>query len=152
MANGSSRVGISTKGIVASVREDCGIIMRCTQCRRVLKDGICAQHGSDSGNQDIRLRLVIDDGKATSSLLTNKDATLELLGIGEKDIVSEIDSNGQMEFVQSLRNKLLGKQVMASGRAIVDEQGTMILADKTELIDIDPAMLATEIRAKWGMV
>ena len=152
LANGSSRVGISTKGIVASVREDCGIIMRCTQCRRVLKDGICAQHGSDSGNQDIRLRLVIDDGKATSSLLTNKDATLELLGIGEKDIVSEIDSNGQMEFVQSLRNKLLGKQVMASGRAIVDDQGTMILADKTELIDIDPAMLATEIRAKWGMV
>ena len=152
LVNGSSRVGISTKGIVASVREDCGIIMRCTQCRRVLKDGICAQHGSDSGNQDIRLRLVIDDGKATSSLLTNKDATLELLGIGEKDIVSEIDSNGQMEFVQSLRNKLLGKQVMASGRAIVDEQGTMILADKTELIDIDPAMLATEIRAKWGMV
>ncbi len=152
LVNGSSRVGISTKGIVASVREDCGIIMRCTQCRRVLKDGICAQHGSDSGNQDIRLRLVIDDGKATSSLLTNKDATLELLGIGEKDIVSEIDSNGQMEFVQSLRNKLLGKQVMASGRAIVDDQGTMILADKTELIDIDPAMLATEIRAKWGMV
>ena len=152
LVNGSSRVGISTKGLVASVREDCGIIMRCTQCRRVLKDGICAQHGSDSGNQDIRLRLVIDDGKATSSLLTNKDATLELLGIGEKDIVSEIDSNGQMEFVQSLRNKLLGKQVMASGRAIVDEQGTMILADKTELIDIDPAMLATEIRAKWGMV
>ena len=152
LVNGSSRVGISTKGIVASVREDCGIIMRCTQCRRVLKDGICAQHGSDSGNQDIRLRLVIDDGKATSSLLTNKEATLELLGIGEKDIVSEIDSNGQMEFVQSLRNKLLGKQVMASGRAIVDDQGTMILADKTELIDIDPAMLATEIRAKWGMV
>tara|TARA_B100000003_G_C10920582_1_gene367082 strand:+ start:132 stop:1823 length:1692 start_codon:yes stop_codon:yes gene_type:complete len=152
LVNGSSRVGISTKGIVASVREDCGIIMRCTQCRRVLRDGICAQHGSDSGNQDIRLRLVIDDGKATSSLLINKDATLELLGFGEKDIVSEIDSNGQMEFVQSLRNKLLGKQVMASGRAIVDDQGTMILADKTELIDIDPAMLATEIRAKWGMV
>lgn len=152
LVNGSSRVGISTKGIVASVREDCGIIMRCTQCRRVLKDGICAEHGSDSGNQDVRLRLVIDDGKATSSLLINKEATLELLGTTEKEIVSEIDSNGQMEFVQSLRKKLLGKQVIASGRAIVDDQGAMILADKTELVDLDPAMLATEIRAKWGVV
>ena len=152
LVNGSSRVGISTKGIVASVREDCGIIMRCTQCRRVLKDGICAQHGNDSGNQDVRLRLVIDDGKSTSSLLINKEATLELLGTTEKDIVSEIDSNGQMEFVQSLRKKLLGKQVIASGRAIVDEQGAMVLADKTELVDLDPAMLATEIRAKWGVV
>tara|TARA_B100000900_G_scaffold88258_2_gene71811 strand:- start:24585 stop:26276 length:1692 start_codon:yes stop_codon:yes gene_type:complete len=152
LVNGSSRVGISTKGVVASVREDCGIIMRCTQCRRVLKDGNCAQHGDDSGNQDIRLRLVIDDGKATASLLINKEATLELLGISEKDIVSEIDSNGQMEFVQSLRNKLLGKQVMASGRAIVDEQGAMVLADKTELVELDPALIATEIRAKWGVV
>ena len=152
LVNGSSRVGISTIGVVASVREDCGIIMRCTQCRRVLKDGNCAQHGDDSGNQDIRLRLVIDDGKATASLLINKEATLELLGISEKDIVSEIDSNGQMEFVQSLRNKLLGKQVMASGRAIVDEQGAMVLADKTELVELDPALIATEIRAKWGVV
>ena len=154
LVNGSSRVGISTKGIVASVREDCGIIMRCSQCRRVLKDGICSETKCDtySGNQDIRLRLVIDDGKATSSLLINKEATLDLLGTTEKEIVSEVDSNGQMEFVQSLRKKLLGKQVIASGRAIVDEQGAMVLADKTELVDLDPAMLATEIRAKWGVV
>ena len=154
LVNGSSRVGISTKGIVASVREDCGIIMRCSQCRRVLKDGICSETKCDtySGNQDIRLRLVIDDGKATSSLLINKEATLDLLGTTEKEIVSEVDSNGQMEFVQSLRKKLLGKQVIASGRAIVDDQGAMVLADKTELVDLDPAMLATEIRAKWGVV
>lgn len=154
LVNGSSRVGISTKGIVASVREDCGIIMRCTQCRRVLKDGICSETKCDtySGNQDIRLRLVIDDGKATSSLLINKEATLDLLGTTEKEIVSEVDSNGQMEFVQSLRKKLLGKQVIASGRAIVDDQGAMVLADKTELVDLDPAMLATELRAKWGVV
>ena len=154
LVNGSSRVGISTKGVVASVREDCGIIMRCTQCRRVLKDGICSETKCDtySGNQDIRLRLVIDDGKATSSLLINKEATLDLLGTTEKEIVSEVDSNGQMEFVQSLRKKLLGKQVIASGRAIVDDQGAMVLADKTELVDLDPAMLATELRAKWGVV
>ena len=153
LVNGSSRVGISTKGIVASVREDCGIIMRCSQCRRVLKDGICSETKCDtySGNQDIRLRLVIDDGKATSSLLINKEATLDLLGTTEKEIVSEVDSNGQMEFVQSLRKKLLGKQVIASGRAIVDDQGAMVLADKTELVDLDPAMLATELRAKWGV-
>jgi len=57
-----------------------------------------------------------------------------------------------MEFVQSLRNKLLGRQVVASGRVIVDGQGAMILAEKAELVNLDPAMLATEIRAKWGVV
>ena len=151
LVNGSSRVGISTQGVVASVREDCGIIMRCTQCRRVLRDGNCSQHGEDEGTQDVRLRLVIDDGTSTSSLLINKEATLSLLNMTEDEIKAEIDSNGQMEFVQRLRGKLLGQLVSASGRTIVDDQGAMLLADKTELVDQDPGLISTEIRAKWGV-
>jgi len=151
LVNGSSRVGISTQGIVASVREDCGIIMRCTQCRRVLRDGNCNQHGDDEGNQDVRLRLVIDDGMSTSSLLINKDASLSLLNMTEEKIKAEIDSDGQMEFVQRLRGKLLGQLVTASGRTIVDEQGAMLLADKTEIIEQDPGLISTEIRAQWGV-
>ncbi|MBT7460610.1 MAG: hypothetical protein HN794_06160 [Euryarchaeota archaeon] len=151
LVNGSSRVGISTQGVVASVREDCGIIMRCTQCRRVLRDGNCNQHGDDEGNQDVRLRLVIDDGMSTSSLLINKEATLNLLKTTEEKIKAEIDSDGQIEFVQRLRGKLLGRLVIASGRTIVDEQGAMILADKTELVEQDPGLISTEIRAQWGV-
>ena len=151
LVNGSSRVGISTQGVVASVREDCGIIMRCTQCRRVLRDGNCSEHGENEGTQDVRLRLVIDDGTSTSSLLINKDATLNLLNMTEDEIKAEIDSNGQMEFVQRLRGKLLGQLVSASGRTIVDDQGAMLLADKPELVDQDPGLISTEIRAKWGV-
>lgn len=151
LVNGSSRVGISTQGVVASVREDCGIIMRCTQCRRVLRDGNCNQHGDDEGNQDVRLRLVIDDGMSTSSLLINKEATLNLINTTEEKIKAEIDSDGQMEFVQRLRGKLLGRLVIAYGRTIVDQQGAMILADKTELVEQDPGLISTEIRAQWGV-
>jgi ssDNA-binding replication factor A large subunit len=133
LVNGSSRVGISTEGIVASVRDDCGIIMRCTQCRRVLRDGSCNEHGDDEGNQDVRLRVVIDDGVSTSSLLINKEASLNLLNISEDDLKSQIKSNGQVEFVQSLRSKLL-------------------LADKIELVVQDPALIATELRTKWGVM
>ena len=46
---------------------------------------------------------------------------------------------------------LLGRVVKASGRTIVDEQGAMILADHVELNDDDPGLLATEVRAKWGV-
>lgn len=151
LVSGSSRVGISTQGIVASVRDDCGIIMRCTQCRRVLRDGNCSEHGDDEGNQDVRLRLVLDDGIATSSLLVNKEASLSLLGMTEDELKVEIESNGQMEFVQNLRGKLLGQLVSASGRTIVDEQGAMLLADSTQLVEQDPGLISTEIRAKWGV-
>ena len=38
-----------------------------------------------------------------------------------------------------------------NGRTIVDEQGAMILADKAEISATDAAMLATEVRAQWGV-
>ena len=99
--------------------------MRCTQCRRVLRDGNCNQHGDDEGNQDVRLRLVIDDGMSTSSLLINKEATLNLLNTTDEKIKADIDSDGQMAFVQRLRGKLLGRLLIASGRTIVYDKGAM---------------------------
>ena len=76
LAAGPSRVGIKTKGMVVSVREDSGFILRCTECRRVLRDGACFDHGPNEGNEDVRLRLVVDKDGATTAVLVNKDASL----------------------------------------------------------------------------
>ena len=149
LSTGASRIGISTSAIVVSVREDSGFIKRCTECRRVLREGACADHGPNDGNNDIRLRLAIDDGRASVSLLTNKDATLSLLGMNESELHGAIDDAGQIAFVQSLREKMLGRKINASGRTIVDEQGAMLLADGASMIDEDAGLRATEIRAQW---
>lgn len=151
LANGTSRVGVSTVGSVVSVREDTGIIFRCSDCRRVLRDGECATHGSQKGVEDLRCRLVLDDGQSTISLILNKDSSEKVLEmtIGKvKDSISEI---GTMSFVQLVREKILGKEMKASGRTIVDEQGAMLLSDSAELVEKDSAMEAAEIRAKWGL-
>ncbi len=152
LATGASRVGISTSGHVISVREDSGIISRCTECRRVLRDGECATHGSQNGNSDVRLRMVLDDGRSTISLIVNKSASEKLLGMDEDAISKEVTENGTMAFVQSLRERLLGRQLKASGRTIVDEQGAMLLSDDAELIEVDSGLVATELRSKWGVV
>ena len=71
LVNSASRVGISTSGTVVSVREDSGVIMRCIQCRRVTRDGECSSPacvGKVETQQDIRLRLVIDNGEVTASV------------------------------------------------------------------------------------
>jgi hypothetical protein len=93
--------------------------------------------------------LAIDDGRASVSLLTNKDATLSLLGMNESELQGAIDDAGQIAFVQSLREKMLGRKINASGRTIVDEQGAMLLADGASMIDEDAGLRATEIRAQW---
>lgn len=152
LATGASRVGISTTGHVISIREDSGIISRCTECRRVLRDGECATHGKQDGNSDVRIRMVLDDGQSTISLIVNKDASESLINMNQEAITSHINENGTMAFVQELREILLGRQLKASGRTIVDEQGAMLLSDAVELIDVDSALVAAELRAKWGVV
>jgi hypothetical protein len=97
------------------------------------------------------LRLVIDNGENTASLLINKAASIKLTGLDEDKMAQKIASDGKMEFVQSLRDMMLGRVIKANGRTIVDEQGAMILADHVELNDDDAGLLATEVRSKWGV-
>ena len=148
---GPSRVGLATQGLVVSVREDSGYIRRCTECRRVLRDGACFDHGPNEGTEDIRLRLVVDQGGvATAAVLINKEASLNILGMDETSMRSNVDELGDTGFVQHVRERLLGRQVTVNGRSIVDEQGAMILADKLSLSESDVQLRATELRSQWG--
>ena len=152
LTSGASRVGISTKGHLISIKEDSGVIYRCTECRRVLRDGECATHGAQEGNQDIRLRMVLDDTSSSLSLIVNKEGTESLTGMTQEEIANFIQENGSMTFVQNMREKLLGCKLMANGRTIVDEQGAMLLSDRVEIIEVDSVMVAAELRARWGVV
>ena len=67
------------------------------------------------------------------------------------EISSFVAENGTMQFVQNLREKLLGRELKANGRTIVDEQGAMLLSDDVSIIEVDSALVATELRAKWGV-
>ena len=66
-------------------------------------------------------------------------------------MVDEIQANGSMAFVQKIRDQLLGCEVDISGRIINDGQGAMILCDGATLADTDTGLIATELRAQWGL-
>ncbi len=150
LASGPSRVGIETSGMVVSVRDDSGFIMRCTTCRRVLRDGACYDHGANEGEEDVRLRLVVDDAGATTAVLVNKDASLEALSLSPADLQAKVEEHGDLGFVQWVREQLLGRSVGVRGRTIVDEQGAMILAEGLDVVQSDSQMRASELRALWG--
>jgi len=56
-----------------------------------------------------------------------------------------------MAFVQKIRDQLLGCEVDVSGRIINDGQGAMILCDGATLANADTGLIATELRAQWGL-
>jgi len=148
---GPSRVGLKTVGMVVSVREDSGFIRRCTECRRVLRDGACYDHGANEGSEDVRLRLVVDAaGSSTAAVLVNKEASMAVLEMNEAEMRTQIDELGEVGFVQAVRERLLGRNLSVNGRSIVDDQGAMILADGVTLVAGDAQLRATELRTQWG--
>jgi len=151
LVNGSSVNGVETSGCIVSVRSDSGIIHRCPECRRVLRDHACADHGHVEGVKDMRLRLVIDNGAISASLLLNRESSEAYLGKNIDEVTSQIDDFGAEVFAEELRAELLGRSVTARGRCLVDEQGAMFLASELEVSEVAPAEGAKAVRAKWGV-
>jgi len=151
LVNGGSVNGVETEGCIVSVRSDSGIIHRCPECRRVLRDHACNDHGAVDGVKDMRLRMVIDDGAQSASILLNGVSTEAYLGKDIDQVTSQIDDFGAETFVDGLRADLLGRSVTARGRCLVDEQGAMFLAEELEVSSTAPADQAKAVRAKWGV-
>ncbi|MBR84741.1 MAG: hypothetical protein CMA85_02205 [Euryarchaeota archaeon] len=152
VVNGGSRRGISTSGTVVTIRPDSGIIERCPECRRVLREGACGEHGPQRGEEDLRLRFVIDNGISNASLLLSKDASEAFLGANQESVKEEISKSGSAGFVASLREKLIAKRLIIKGRSIVDEQGAMLLADEVEYDTTSAHDAANEVIQRWGVI
>ena len=152
LVNGGSRRGIKTSGNIISIRQDSGIIYRCPECRRVLRDDMCSEHGHVQGVEDLRLRFVLDNGVSNASLLLSKEPSEDFLSTKFDDIKEQISVSGKDHFLSSLRDMLFSKKVDIHGRALVDNQGTMILAEKMSIFDYAMEKEANRVMEKWGVV
>ncbi len=151
LVSGGSRRGISTKGSVVSVRNDSGIIERCPECKRVLRDGACSEHGPQRGITDLRIRLVVDNGLANASLILAREPSEELLKMEMEEVAKRIAAKGHGDFVSSIREKILGMEVSILGRAMIDDQGAMIVCEGLEIVEVDPKEYAEQIISSWGV-
>ncbi len=152
LVNGGSRRGIRTSGTVVAIANNSGIIERCPECRRVMRDGECAEHGPQRGEEDVRLRFVLDDGVSNASTLIGKDATEALTGMDQGQIRDAIDASTRAGFIATLRERYLARKLHINGRAMVDTQGAILMADSVEVDTRTPEEAANEVMARWGVV
>ena len=152
LVNGGSRRGIRTSGTVVAIANNSGIIERCPECRRVMRDGECAEHGPQRGEEDVRLRFVLDDGVSNASTLIGKDATEALTGMDQGQIRDAIDASTRAGFIATLRERFLARKLHINGRAMVDTQGAILMADSVEVDTRTPEEAANEVMARWGVV
>ena len=152
ITKGGSRRGIATNGVIVAINSGSGIIERCPECRRMLRDGSCSEHGPQRGDEDLRLRFVLDNGVSNVNLYMGREASEKFLGMSMDDVKSEISNIGNDSFVSNLRNQVLSRKVMVHGFCRVDDQGAMVFADRMEVMDPKPAEEAEEVMQRWGVV
>jgi replication factor A1 len=152
LRKGGSRRGISTSGAIVAIMPGSGIIERCPECRTILRDGSCPEHGPQRGEEDLRLRFVLDNGVSNANLYMAREATEAFLGMSMDDVKGEISSIGNDSFLSNLRNRVLSRKVVVHGRCVVDDRGAMVFADRMEVMDPKPAEEAEEVMQRWGVV
>ena len=152
LRKGGSRRGISTRGVIVAIMPGSGIIERCPECRTILRDGSCPEHGPQIGEEDLRLRFVLDSGVSNANLYMAREASESFLGMSMDEVKGEISNIGNEAFVSNLRNRVLSRKVVVHGRCVVDDRGAMVFADRMEVMEPKPAEEAEEVMQRWGVV
>ena len=67
-------------------------------------------------------------------------------------VQARVNEEGSSGFVKELQSRLFGQRLSINGRAIVDDRGTMLMADSVIQKSEDAVAIAAEVRERWGVV
>lgn len=152
LVTSGSRRGIKTRGTIVAIRADSGIIHRCPECRRILRDGACIDHGAQHGVEDLRLKFVVDNGVHNAPLIMAKDPSEKLLNMSQEIVKEKISKTGHEDFLSEIRNNYLARKVIIHGRSLVDTQGAMVLAEEVTFDNTSNEDAANLVMQEWGVL
>jgi len=124
---------VEVEGTVIEIRPGSGLVMRCPECNRTLTNGECSIHGSVEGVQDIRIKLVVDDGTGAVSGVLNREVTEKLLG----KTLDECKEMGEEVLLSEINLMLFAHKISMKGNALSDEFGTSFIARDADLVNVD---------------
>ncbi|SEA10510.1 replication factor A1 [Haloplanus vescus] len=135
-------------GNVIEVRDGSGLIERCPDCGRVVQNGQCRAHGDVDGEDDLRVKAILDDGTGTVTTVLDTDLTSEVYGGDIEDAKEEARDAMDKEVVaDAIRERIVGREFRVRGSLSVDEYGANLDAETFEESGDDPADRASELLA-----
>ncbi|GAB7017411.1 Single-stranded DNA binding protein [Halostagnicola bangensis] len=139
-------------GNVIAVRDGSGLIQRCPECNRVVQKGQCRTHGSVDGEDDLRVKAILDDGTGTVTVVLDDELTEQVYGGDLEDALEQAREAMDQEVVaDTIREKIVGREYSVRGHLSVDEYGANLDAETFEESAADPTVRASsfleEVRA-----
>jgi replication factor A1 len=136
-------------GNVIEVREGSGLIERCPECGRVVQNGQCRAHGDVEGEDDLRVKAILDDGTGTVTVVLDTALTAEVYGGGIEEAKAEArDAMDKTVVADAIRDRVVGREYRVRGSLSVDEYGANLDAETFRECTDDPADRASELLAR----
>lgn len=142
-----SESSIGFTGAMVDVRNGSGLIKRCTEedCTRVLQNGRCSEHGDIDGEFDLRIKAILDNGKAVEEVIFDKDATEALTGITLEEAKQMAkDALDTTVVGDQIGEEIIGRYYRVSGPVI----GRYILVNDFEQLEETQDTESVLIRAR----
>lgn len=103
-------------GALVAIQQNSGLLQTCKICGRVVKAGVCVEHGRVETNEILRVRGVLDDGEKIYDLTLDEKCLKTLTGIGLKEARKLAEEHLDRSIVLlDLKKKLLGRYLHVYG-------------------------------------
>ncbi len=120
---------VELTGAVVDIQQGSGLIKRCPTCNRAMSKGSCSEHGRVEGKYDLRLKLVVDNGKVAQDVLLSRELTEEITGIKlDTAIAMAADALDQGVVLEEMKKMLTGRYYEVKGSCV----DRYLLADSIE--------------------
>jgi replication factor A1 len=131
---------VEVAGNVLAVRDGSGLIQRCPECGRVVQKGQCRSHGDVDGEDDLRVKAIVDDGTDSLTAVLGTDLTADVYG-GRIEAAREAarDAMDQEVVADDIRETIAGREFRVRGTLSVDDYGANLEATNFAACDDDPA-------------
>lgn len=155
--NGSSRktvadivkvgggLDMTVEGLVVDIKAGSGLIKRCPQCNRSILNGICTAHGQVTGVNDLRLKIVIDDGTGAIGAIVKRADSEKLTGITMAMAEGLAMAQGEGVVIREMATRILMKRITATGNVMSDDYGPSMIVQSASHVETDVAAEANAL-------
>ncbi|WP_132060595.1 Single-stranded DNA binding protein [Halorussus amylolyticus] len=140
---------VEVLGSIVAVRDGSGLIERCPECGRVTQNGQCRSHGDVDGEDDLRVKAIVDDGTGTVTAVLDAERTAEVYGGDVDDAKAQARDAMDKEVVaDSIRDEIVGREFRIRGNLSVDDYGANLEVTEFDECDDAPADRAKALLAE----
>ncbi|MGC9308710.1 MAG: hypothetical protein ACP5FL_08050 [Thermoplasmatota archaeon] len=141
-------VDVPLEGVVIEIQRGSGLIERCPECNRALRDGVCVIDGDVEGQPDLRIKAVVDDGTGAVTAIMDRSVTEKLMDTTMEEYQKLAEEQGNEVVEQAIMDRLIAHPVYIQGNALSDEYGVTVIVNQVEPIEPNIQQQGAELLAE----